>query len=59
MLFFHTENVKDLQEKIMFAMSHPTTMDALSTKAIETLKEKYSWDIIAKQYDEQYEQILN
>lgn len=58
MLFFKSDNANDLKNKMEYALANPKEMDNFSTKAINSLKEKYTWDIIAKAYDKQYQQIL-
>ncbi len=56
-LFFENNNANDLAEKIQYALDNPSDMKERADRAYEKLIEKYTWDKIAKQYIEIYEQI--
>ena len=57
-LFFKTDDVVDLSEKLKFAFEQPEKMDELSINAFEVLKEKYQWSLLADKYATLYEELV-
>jgi glycosyltransferase involved in cell wall biosynthesis len=55
-LYFHSNDVDDLANKLQWALDHPKEMSELGQRAEAWVKEKYSWDLIAEQYDQLYQQ---
>lgn len=58
MLFFETNNDRDLAEKLAFAFANPKRMKDKAEKAYQKLVENYTWHTIAKQYDTIYKELL-
>lgn len=58
MLFFQTEQVSDLTQKISYALDNEEDMCFKAKKAYELLKKEYTWDVIAAQYKEVYRSLL-
>ena len=54
MLFFKSEDAGDLCTKINYALSHPDQMTTYCEAAYARLLKNYTWDIIARQYDDEY-----
>ena len=59
LLFFQTENENDLAEKLRFALSNRQELQQKAETAYQKLIQNYTWQIIAKQYDNIYKEFLN
>jgi len=57
-LYFRSGDVEDLANKLNWALEHPQTMRELGKAAQEWVKQNYSWDVIAAQYEKLYQQLL-
>jgi glycosyltransferase involved in cell wall biosynthesis len=53
-LYFRSGDVKDLSNKIQYALNNPQDMESFAHKASELVKNHYSWDKIAGQYENLY-----
>ncbi len=53
-VYFRSGNVADLMDKLRWALGHFDDMEELGPRAQAWVKERFSWDIIAEQYDEIY-----
>lgn len=53
-LFFSTDNDNDLAEKLNWAFANPSKMQEKSECALKKVVSEYSWNIVAKKYDEIY-----
>lgn len=53
-LYFRSGDVKDLADKIQYALNNPQDMEFFAHKASELVKNHYSWDKIAGQYENLY-----
>jgi len=58
-LFFKTDNVDDLIEKIKWAFDNPIKMKEKAERAYSKLLDEYIWSKIAAQYSVLFEQLLN
>lgn len=58
-MFFKTDNVEDLADKINLMLSDLSFGDHLAMKAFKKLEHDFNWTSIAKTYDEQYNLLLN
>lgn len=58
LLFFKSNDVDDLASKIDFALSHNLNMNQKANSAYEKLKNEYTWQRIAKQYETIYDNLL-
>lgn len=58
MLFFHSNDVDDLGNKIRFALENKNIMQDYSEKAYQSLTKNYTWDKISQQYGKLYDKIL-
>jgi glycosyltransferase involved in cell wall biosynthesis len=58
-LFFETNNVKDLTDKIDWAEANPDKMKELADNALKKLNTDYTWPIIVKQYKELFNKYLD
>lgn len=58
-LFFKTEDYKDLGEKILFALSHEDDLELMAARALSKLKKNYLWQDISKCYSKLYYQLLS
>ena len=56
-LFFTSGDTGDLKQKLCWAIEHPTDMKEMGLRAQEWVKENFSWDEIAKQYERLYSSI--
>lgn len=56
-LFFQTGDAEDLRNKLTWAIANPLEMEDMGLKAQRWVKDKFSWDEIAKQYDRLYRSI--
>jgi glycosyltransferase involved in cell wall biosynthesis len=54
-LYFHSEDVSDLANKIEWALNHPKEMASLGLKAGNFVKDNLTWEKIVEQYEEVYE----
>ncbi len=54
-LYFKSDNVTDLTEKLRWALENMESMRALGHAAGEHIKERYPWDRIVKEYGQIYE----
>lgn len=59
MVFFKSENAKDLSEKIKISIINREIMNRKANLAFEKVKENHSWKNIAQKYDELYKGLLN
>lgn len=59
MLFFQTEQVEDLTQKIRYALENEDDMILKVNKAYELLRKEYVWDVISSRYNELYKQVLD
>lgn len=57
-LFFETDNVNDLSEKLKFALDNEDKMIELSMNAYTTLENEFQWRNLALKYEEKYSDIL-
>jgi glycosyltransferase involved in cell wall biosynthesis len=53
-LYFRSGDADDLADKLRWALDHPAEMTRLGQQAQEWVKAKFSWDLIAEQYDQLY-----
>jgi glycosyltransferase involved in cell wall biosynthesis len=53
-LYFRSDDASDLSRKIQWAIDHPVEMANLAQKASLFVKEKLTWEKIARQYNEIY-----
>jgi len=53
-LYFRSGDVKDLADKMQYALNHPEEMAIIAHKASDLVKNDYSWDKIAGQYETLY-----
>lgn len=51
---FYQSTVPDLAEKIQGALSHHNELDSYKTAARERIKERYSWDSVADDYERMF-----
>ncbi|HEY4155830.1 MAG TPA: glycosyltransferase family 4 protein [Puia sp.] len=58
MLFFKSGSSPDLAAKLTWAMQNPDKMKIFSSRAFETLLEKYQWSAISRQYDSLFKKIM-
>lgn len=56
-LYFRSQDVQDLREKLEWALGHAEEMRALGEKAQEHVLKNYSWDEIVLQYDRLYAEV--
>jgi glycosyltransferase involved in cell wall biosynthesis len=57
--FFATENPADLAIKLLWALDNKPLLEEKSKNAFEKLKEHYTWEQIAAEYDATYKMLLN
>ncbi len=57
-LFFKTDDSEDLAKKIEYAFANEEQMQQKSKRAYQTLKDNYSWAVIAEKYSEVYQRVL-
>ena len=55
---FHTNNVKDLYYALLEAENNPEKVEELGIAARKRAKENFSWDIIAKETESMYVELL-
>ena len=53
--YFRSGEVNDLSEKLQWALEHPEAMSELGRQAKAWVKEKFSWDVIAEEYNQVYQ----
>lgn len=58
LLYFKSEDVSDLSEKIKWALSHLDEMTKKSDRAYSKLMNQYSWQNIAQEYSRVYQRFL-
>lgn len=58
-LFFENNNSSDLAEKVLFAQNNKDLMKKKAEKAFEKIEKNYTWDLVAKQYNNEYKKLLN
>jgi glycosyltransferase involved in cell wall biosynthesis len=51
-LYFEENNIHDLTEKMIFLIGSPNLVRDYGIKAMAHAREKYSWDEIARRYEE-------
>jgi glycosyltransferase involved in cell wall biosynthesis len=54
-LYFRSDDAKDLADKIQYALNNSQDMELLAHKASDTIKNHYSWEKIVRQYEIIYE----
>ena len=57
-LYFHSGSVDDLADKLQWALEHAEAMRGLGKAAQVWVQQNHSWDVIARQYEELYQQTL-
>lgn len=57
-LYFETDNVNDLAERIEWALSHSKLMVEKANRAYEKLMKHYTWDKIAGKYSKCYDLLM-
>lgn len=57
-LSFRSSDVDDLAAKLRWALEHPAEMDRLGQEAQSWVRTRFSWDLIAEQYDQLYHQFV-
>lgn len=57
-LFFKSSSANDLKEKLEWALQHQYEMRLMGLKAQEFVRKEFSWDSIARQYEELYESLI-
>jgi glycosyltransferase involved in cell wall biosynthesis len=57
-LFFQSENVIDLSEKIEWALKNLPKMRIKAALAYNKLSRDYTWELVSKQYSKLYNQML-
>jgi glycosyltransferase involved in cell wall biosynthesis len=58
-LYFRSEDVNDLAEKITWALENMDAMNEKACGALEKLRKEYDWDSIAVQYRDLYNEFIN
>lgn len=58
-LFFKTNDIYDLSQKILWAFNNPVIMENKSIKAYEKLSSEYTWDVIKGKYDDIFMKLEN
>lgn len=58
-LYFKTENIQDMADKITWALNNPTEMELKAQNAYNKCLRDYNWTDIAEQYNQQYQKLLN
>lgn len=58
-LFFKTEDHKDLAEKILFAENNQTDMESRALRALVRLKKDYRWENISQEYAKLYNKLIS
>lgn len=58
-LCFSSGDADDLAEKLRWAVEHPQEMRSLGQRAQAWVREKFSWDVIADQYDQLYHRVMS
>jgi len=53
-LYFRSGDAGDLCDKLKWAVNNPEEMKRMGLRAQAWVRENFSWDVIAKQYDELY-----
>jgi glycosyltransferase involved in cell wall biosynthesis len=56
-LFFQTGDAEDLRNKLTWAIANPLEMEDMGLKAQRWVKDKFSWDRVAEEYDRLYRTI--
>ena len=59
MLFFQSENVDDLADKLIYALNNKKDMKVRAQVCFNKLIKNYTWVEISKQYDEYYQELLH
>jgi glycosyltransferase involved in cell wall biosynthesis len=54
-LYFRSGDANDLADKIRYSLNNSKDMELLAHKAITLVKNQYSWEKIARQYETLYE----
>ena len=57
-LYFKSGDVDGLANKLRWALDHAEALRALGSAAQVWVKQNYSWDVIAEQYEKLYQQML-
>ena len=55
---FHTKSIDDLTEKLRFLISNETIVDRYRGMALDHVRAKYDWDLVAAQYEALYHSLL-
>lgn len=55
-LYFRSGDVDDLGDRLRWALEHPAEMTRMGQEAQSWVRAKFSWDLIAEQYDHLYRQ---
>lgn len=58
-LYFKSTDVKDLKNKILFALKTPDEMNKRKSSAFKRLITEYTWEKISPRYSDIYKRILN
>jgi len=58
-LFFVSANTTDLQEKLAWALEHPTEMTQLGQAAQTWVQKTYDWQEIVQQYEQLYQEVIS
>lgn len=59
LLFFESDNVADLTEKLKYAIMNGNDMDLRALKAHEKVKSRYTWSAISLKYHEIYNNLVS
>jgi glycosyltransferase involved in cell wall biosynthesis len=55
--YFRSDDSDDLAEKLIWAIDHSKEMQITANRCMAHVRENFSWDLIAAQYDELYKQV--
>ncbi|MDD3627399.1 MAG: glycosyltransferase family 4 protein [bacterium] len=58
-LYFKTDDVDDLANKIILAENDPIKLKMMAENAYKNLSNNYNWEKISKMYDEEYKILIN
>jgi glycosyltransferase involved in cell wall biosynthesis len=58
-LFFKSSSANSLKEKLEWALQHQQEMQLMGLKAQEFVRKEFSWDSIARQYEELYQSLIS
>lgn len=57
-LYFETENVEDLKEKLLLTFKDKDQMSEKANNAFQKLKKYYTWNYVSNQYDQEFKSLL-